>query len=975
MAIAFISSSVASSGSSVTSLLVTKPAGVVDGNFLIAFVTITGDNTVNSVPAGWDLVDTQTSGTGTGDTRQYVYEKFASGEGLNYTWGFTLASDAAITILAYSDVHATTPVHAFGHTLMSSSTVTMSAPSVTPTVANTQTLVAFGTNPQFVGNTTFTTPPAAGVGGAITYIGGESHATPKGLNSITIDVPAGIAAGDVLVANLHSDYTRIDHDPPPGWVLGSWREEDYGSNVESNDPPLTGGKDLCGYFFYKVADGTETSITFQYDSLTDASRMAGGVVSAWRGVDTSSPIYDYEVNGQTSGNQCDCPSIDGVDGGALICAFHLDDKFPFDDVSGMTTIDKFEVPEPGTDDYMMVTYKLLTTTGATGIKVATYTDTDEGGGGDDNDMGWSISLRPLAGMAPRAEADPEGSTTNRAVLAVFDLPNAGATATGVKTSTLNNSAKGVGYTIVLQATGAPGQVVVITPETPTAITEGCMLGFYDGGNDWDDAKARATEMGTEWAIFRLYHAPPDFPTIKENTIEEVIADGKIPMVSHKPPKRSNAWLEIHQNQHEASIDAWVAYYKSLAPAQIIFVFHHEPHDNCKDLKPEKGLEGDAADFVKAYRYIGQKFRDANADNVLLGYCAVLGTWANKKASGSSVVGSGDKCWPGSDLVDVLCHDEYNSVGANHSPDPGNFADFTGSSWHSFQEEFEDAVILAKRLNKPIILGEIGSNHSTPLGDRGDWFRDGADWLTGDEDARAYFKGFCYYHVDNHDGSGHWWRFTSDSGTMFKGDGKQGFIDAFVSDPYFKSEPFDVLTENPVTSAVQGHGITTGEAFGLATVTMASGTQTIFQAGAITSPSDYDTVEEEAGQEFGTATITFTDAPLSVTDAGGIASGESFGGATVLKETGFGWIFNPPIRHNNPSLLPTTSKYKRALFKFYRGAPVGHNVYIMNDGSVTEFPDPLEIASTYHGGHSHVITDEEEVVLRAAGYGEFLTIIL
>lgn len=66
-----------------------------------------------------------------------------------------------------------------------------------------------------------------------------------------------------------------------------------------------------------------------------------------------------------------------------------------------------------------------------------------------------------SGLTARAEADPGAGTTNRAVLKVFDQALSSAAATGAKTTTLNNSAKGVGITVVIAPSGAVEQVVVL----------------------------------------------------------------------------------------------------------------------------------------------------------------------------------------------------------------------------------------------------------------------------------------------------------------------------------------------------------------------------------------------------------------------------------------------------------------------------------------------------------------------------------
>lgn len=66
-----------------------------------------------------------------------------------------------------------------------------------------------------------------------------------------------------------------------------------------------------------------------------------------------------------------------------------------------------------------------------------------------------------AGLTARAEADPGAGTTNRAVLKVFDASTPTAAATGSKTTTLNNHAKGVGHSVVLAPLVAAAQSILL----------------------------------------------------------------------------------------------------------------------------------------------------------------------------------------------------------------------------------------------------------------------------------------------------------------------------------------------------------------------------------------------------------------------------------------------------------------------------------------------------------------------------------
>jgi hypothetical protein len=110
MAVAFRSSATAKYAT-VTNITVTKPAGTVDGDMLIAFLSVGGAGipTVGA-PAGWTLHTTYTDITAGGFTvRNFLYWKAASGEGANWQWTFTL-SNAECSVLALTGADPTTPI-------------------------------------------------------------------------------------------------------------------------------------------------------------------------------------------------------------------------------------------------------------------------------------------------------------------------------------------------------------------------------------------------------------------------------------------------------------------------------------------------------------------------------------------------------------------------------------------------------------------------------------------------------------------------------------------------------------------------------------------------------------------------------------------------------------------------------------------------------------------------------------------------
>lgn len=194
MAIAFRSAATAANGAAPASLVVAKPAGTVDGDVLVAFVVVSADQTITTVPAGWTTVGSQSTGTAAGDCRHAVYRKVASSEPSSWTWGWSSGADCAIVAAAYSGVSTSAPINTSASRLMAGSTTSHVAPSVTPNQASTVTLSAFGTNPFFDGNTTFSTPSGLTVRGeADPGAGTTNRAVLKVFDKST---PTAAATGD-----------------------------------------------------------------------------------------------------------------------------------------------------------------------------------------------------------------------------------------------------------------------------------------------------------------------------------------------------------------------------------------------------------------------------------------------------------------------------------------------------------------------------------------------------------------------------------------------------------------------------------------------------------------------------------------------------------------------------------------------------------------------------------------------------------
>jgi hypothetical protein len=84
------------------------------------------------------------------------------------------------------------------------------------------------------------------------------------------------------------------------------------------------------------------------------------------------------------------------------------------------------------------------------------------------------------------------------------------------------------------------------------------------------------------------------------------------------------------------------------------------------------------------------------------------------------------------------------------------------------------------------------------------------------------------------------------------------------------------------------------------------------------------------------------------------------------------VFEPPT-DDDVSLTSHRDEMADNLFRFYKPLKRGRNVWILNNGTVTENdPSAGEFQTVYYGGHIYNITQAEADVLTAAGYGANIT---
>lgn len=148
MAITFVSVSTAVTPSAEqTSITVTKPANLVAGDIMLAYVQVAKDQAVTA-PSGWTLIRQLTSSDPSNPFRSLVYYKVAgSSEPAGYTWSWATACAAMAAILAYRGVDAAAPIHTEAGLVDTVNDYSVTAPSITTTVNGCMIVYFFGGGP------------------------------------------------------------------------------------------------------------------------------------------------------------------------------------------------------------------------------------------------------------------------------------------------------------------------------------------------------------------------------------------------------------------------------------------------------------------------------------------------------------------------------------------------------------------------------------------------------------------------------------------------------------------------------------------------------------------------------------------------------------------------------------------------------------------------------------------------------------
>jgi hypothetical protein len=226
---------------------------------------------------------------------------------------------------------------------------------------------------------------------------------------------------------------------------------------------------------------------------------------------------------------------------------------------------------------------------------------------------------------------------------------------------------------------------------------GAWWGMYspaNAGSGWDHGKAITdveAQVGRKFDIVHRYH---DFSNAGSNGAfpdayeQEQMRQGRLMFFAWESRDFSAGttlkWSDVYGGRQDATIDA-VAGRIRAAKVPVFIGFDHEPED-----EPGKGSD---ADFVRAWKYVYERFAKAGADNAVW-------VWTMMGWSGHYSRYAG--LYPGDRYVDWVAYDPYNFHVCNGSTvwkSPSTTVD-------GFYRWLDENGIGA---GKPRMLAEFGTN--------------------------------------------------------------------------------------------------------------------------------------------------------------------------------------------------------------------------------------------------------------------------
>ena len=287
----------------------TKPAGVVSGDLMLAYVTVNSVVPTVNLPAGWVLVDTcRANAGGAANTSLFVLKRTAGGsEPSSWTDGTLSASYTRRTaiVVAYSGAAdaLSQPLSSTTAGTGASTPLYVTTPTLNNTEPNAWRVSAFALSDNASGGTLTANRQQPSTVPPIQFVGGGTAWASTSKTNYTINRPVGVVSGDLMLAGLTISGDATTVNPPAGWTLAE-RQVANAGNVGS-------GYTLA--ILYRVAGGSEPS---SWSSTYSGSIGAAGVctgTAAYRNVNTSTPFIAESGSQRSSAAQITSANVTNTD--------------------------------------------------------------------------------------------------------------------------------------------------------------------------------------------------------------------------------------------------------------------------------------------------------------------------------------------------------------------------------------------------------------------------------------------------------------------------------------------------------------------------------------------------------------------------------------------------------------------------------------------------------------------------------------
>ena len=232
-------------------------------------------------------------------------------------------------------------------------------------------------NPTVAGTFSLSSVPSD-VSPPISFVGGNGGANNN--SPLTLNVPAGVQLGDLLIAQVGYERTMAISVPTPaGWTRYVDRDNGtiYGQVI-----------------FYRWATASEPA-SYTIPHASGAASISGTLL-AYRGVASVSPVL---VNNGTvaTGTTLTAPSVTTTAGcGRLLAFYGVWNTATLTTPAGMTQRATAINTEVDWNSRVLAADEILGAAGATGTRVSTATVTDANSTGPGSNVSELVALRPLA---------------------------------------------------------------------------------------------------------------------------------------------------------------------------------------------------------------------------------------------------------------------------------------------------------------------------------------------------------------------------------------------------------------------------------------------------------------------------------------------------------------------------------------------------------------------------------------------------